>query len=49
LVEWGGGKGITSFIRGVLLLDHRITHAIKVSTGLSMPGLSNYILCKKQA
>jgi len=49
LVEWGGGKGITSIIKGVLRLDHRITHGIKMLTGLSLPGLSNYILCKRRA
>ncbi len=49
LVEWSGGTGVTGFIKGVLLLDHKITHGIKVVTGLSIPGLSNYILCKKRA
>lgn len=49
LVEWNGGSGVTGFIRGVLQLDHKITHAIKAVTRISLPGLSNYILCKKQA
>jgi hypothetical protein len=48
LVEWNGGSGITSFIKGVLLLDHKISNGIRSVFGRSLPGLSNYILCKKQ-
>lgn len=48
LVEWNKGKLITGMIKGILLLDFWITHLIKRITGLSIYGLSNYILCKKQ-
>lgn len=47
LVEWNKGSGITNLIKGVLLLDFKIYKFIKSITGLSLPGLSNYILCKK--
>lgn len=47
LVEWNKGAGITNLIKGVLLLDFKISKLIKNITGLSLSGLSNYILCKK--
>jgi len=49
LVEWNGGKALTNFIKGVLLLDHKVSNTVKAIFGRSLPGLSNYILCKKQA
>lgn len=49
LVEWKKGKGTTNFIKGVLVFDHHMTHFIKQITTLSLPGLSNYIICKKRA
>lgn len=49
LVEWNKGSGITNFIKGVLLFDFKIYKFIKSITGLSLPGLSNYIICKKPA
>lgn len=48
LVEWNKGKLITGFIKGVLMFDFFVTNSIKRFTGLSIYGLSNYILCKKQ-
>lgn len=48
LVEWNKGKFITGFIKSVLMFDFFITNSISRITGLSIYGLSNYILCKKQ-
>ena len=47
LVEWNKGDGITSMVKGMLLLDFKVCSFIKKITGLSLPGLSNYIICKK--
>lgn len=47
LVEWNKGKGVTNFIKSLMLLDFRISKLISKLTGLSLIGLSNYILCKK--
>ncbi|MBI2722883.1 MAG: class I SAM-dependent methyltransferase [Bacteroidetes bacterium] len=49
LVEWNKGAGITNFVKGVLLFDYKIYKFINSITGLKLPGLSNYILCKKRA
>lgn len=49
LVEWNKGYGITNFIKNVLMFDFNIYKFIKRITGISMPGLSNYIICKKPA
>lgn len=48
LVEWNKGRFVTGMIKGILLLDFKITYLIKKVTGISIYGLSNYILCKKQ-
>jgi len=48
LVEWNKGSGITNLIKGVLLADYSFYKFIKKITGLSLPGLSNYIICKKR-
>lgn len=47
LVEWNGGKGITAAIKTVLLIDYGITSFFK-KIGISVPGLSNYIICRKR-
>ena len=47
LVEWNKGKGMTDLIKNIMLLDFRISKFIRSITGLSLVGLSNYILCKK--
>jgi hypothetical protein len=49
LVEWKGGGRVTSFMTGVLYTDYKICRVLKKVTGISLPGLSNYILCKKAA
>lgn len=49
LVEWNKGKFITQSMKNVLLFDFKITNTIKKLFGINLPGLSNYIVCKKQA
>jgi trans-aconitate methyltransferase len=49
LVEWNKGKGFTALVKNILLLDFGITNFIQKIIGLRLPGLSNYILCKKRA
>ncbi|MBA3664192.1 MAG: class I SAM-dependent methyltransferase [Bacteroidetes bacterium] len=48
LVEWNKGAGFTNFVKNILLFDYNVYKVIKKITGLSLPGLSNYILCKKR-
>ncbi|MGZ4042407.1 MAG: class I SAM-dependent methyltransferase [Bacteroidia bacterium] len=48
LVEWDKGPGVTNFIKNILLLDFKFYKFINQITGLSLPGLSNYIICKKR-
>jgi trans-aconitate methyltransferase len=48
LVEWKNGPAITNFIKNILLLDFKTYKFIKAITGLSLIGLSNYIICKKR-
>ncbi len=48
LVEWNGGKLVTNLFKNVLVFDFKITHFFKKTLGISIPGLSNYVLCKKQ-
>jgi hypothetical protein len=47
LVEWNRSKFVTNLIKGILLFDYKIYKFIKSTTGFSLPGLSNYIVCKK--
>lgn len=49
LVEWRGGDGITKMMKMGLIIDYRITRFFKRMLGLNLPGLSNYVLCKKAA
>jgi trans-aconitate methyltransferase len=48
LVEWNKGDGITGMIKGILYLDYKFTNLLS-KIGIKLPGLSNYILCKKPA
>lgn len=48
LVEWNGSNGITALIKSILLLDYKISKLFKSIFGKSLPGLSNYIICKKR-
>jgi hypothetical protein len=49
LVEWNSGSTITQLIKNILLVDFKITNALHKFLGIKLPGLSNYILCKKRA
>jgi trans-aconitate methyltransferase len=49
LVEWNKGKTISGVIKWMLIFDYKVFKTIRLLTGLNMPGLSNYILCKKPA
>ncbi|WP_245999604.1 class I SAM-dependent methyltransferase [Paraflavitalea soli] len=46
LVEWKGSKTKTDLIKNVLLTDFTITNGLK-KLGLSLPGLSNYVICRR--
>ena len=48
LVEWNAGKGVTGLFKGVLYADYRLGRIFR-SIGLNLPGLSNYILCRRSA
>lgn len=48
LVEWTGGKWITSAIKFILMLDYKFGDILS-KAGIKIPGLSNYILCRKSA
>lgn len=48
LVEWTGGSAVTSIIKGVLMFDFGISGTLR-KLGIKIPGLSNYIICKKSA
>jgi hypothetical protein len=48
LVEWNKGHFITSAIKNIMLADHYLGKAFS-KLGISLPGLSNYILCRKSA
>ena len=48
LVEWNKTSRITNVIKKILLYDFKICNLIKDTTGLSLIGLSNYIICKKR-
>jgi trans-aconitate methyltransferase len=46
LVEWGGGKVKTNLIKNVLVGDFAFSFSLG-TLGIKIPGLSNYILCKR--
>lgn len=48
LVEWSGGAGRTSLLRNALLLDFEVSWAVR-ALGIKLPGLSNYLLCRRSA
>jgi hypothetical protein len=48
LVEWQGGKTITHAVKAVLMFDFYTGRFFR-SLGIKLPGLSNYIICKKSA
>ena len=46
LTKWKHGSFITNLLKNILLTDYKIQKILK-KTGIRIPGLSNYILCKK--
>lgn len=46
LVEWTGGAMVTNGIRSTLIADFYMGKALR-SLGIKIPGLSNYVLCKR--
>lgn len=46
VAEWRGGSFITGFIKSILIFDYTITSLFK-KAGINVPGLSNYIVCRK--
>lgn len=47
LTSWNKNKFITKSLQTILLVDFRITYFFS-RAGLKLPGLSNYLLCKKR-
>jgi trans-aconitate methyltransferase len=48
LVEWDKGHAVTAAIKNVMLVDHYVTKLFS-KLGIKLPGLSNYIICRKSA
>lgn len=48
LVEWQGGNFISNLMQSFLYFDYKMGRLFK-PLGINLPGLSNYILCKKSA
>lgn len=48
LVTWNGGAAQTAVITRLLMADARIAAALK-GIGITLPGLSNYAVCRKSA
>ena len=46
LTHWKGGKNFTAFLKFVLLLDYRIAMFF-LPFKIKVPGLSNFVVCKK--
>lgn len=46
LVEWNGSSLKNSIIKSVLVFDFKISNFMRV-LGIKLPGLSNYIICRK--
>jgi hypothetical protein len=48
LVEWKHGVKYSQFLKNMLLNDFRITRSLE-KLNIKLPGLSNYVICKKRA
>jgi hypothetical protein len=46
--SWKGSNHVTEFITAVLYCDYKIGSFIHKALKLRLPGLSNYIVCKKR-
>lgn len=47
IAGWNGGKIITSLIKNVLILDAMLMFIFQ-KLGIKLPGLSNYVICRKK-
>ena len=45
---WNGGRLLTGLVKSVLMIDYNISRFVRIF-GIKLPGLSNYIICKKSA
>jgi trans-aconitate methyltransferase len=48
LVTWNRGKPLTALVKGLLLADVRLSRLLR-QIGITLPGLSNYAICRKSA
>ncbi len=48
LVTWKGGIILTALLKRLLLVDARLSHYLQ-QIGITLPGLSNYAICRKSA
>jgi 1-acyl-sn-glycerol-3-phosphate acyltransferase len=48
LVTWKGGTTLTAVLKNVLILDSRVSSLLG-RLGLTVPGLSNFAVCRKSA
>lgn len=49
LVEWQGGDFKSNLLKNILYTDFSFSHAVQKVSGLRLPGLSNYVVCRKSA
>jgi hypothetical protein len=49
LVEWNRGPLLTTLVRKALVLDYKWTGWLRRYTGLKLPGLSNFVIMKKNS
>ena len=48
LVTWNGGVKLTALVKRLLLADVRLSRFLR-QAGITLPGLSNYAICRKSA
>jgi hypothetical protein len=48
LVTWKAGTMLTAMLKNALVLDSRVSFRLR-RVGLTMPGLSNFAVCRKSA
>jgi hypothetical protein len=46
LVTWNGGVKLTALVKRLLLADVRLSRFLR-QAGITLPGLSNYAICRK--
>ncbi|MEG2554917.1 MAG: class I SAM-dependent methyltransferase [Odoribacter sp.] len=47
LVEWKGGRKLTLFLCWIFTMDYRMNRVLN-RIGVKLPGLSNYVICRKE-